>query len=83
MLPAKHSIRLRSFLICNIPEVPEIDHLAKQGNPEKFDLPRSMLHSGDFNFSFSGLKTAVRYLLPKLDGNFRADLCASFQEAII
>ena len=53
------------------------------GNPKKFDLPRSMLNSGDFNFSFSGLKTAVRYLLPKLEGDFHADLCASFQEAVV
>jgi N6-L-threonylcarbamoyladenine synthase len=65
------------------PGGPAIDRLAKQGNPKKFDLPRSMLNSGDFNFSFSGLKTAVRYLLPKLDGDFRADLCASFQEAVV
>jgi N6-L-threonylcarbamoyladenine synthase len=65
------------------PGGPEIDRLAQRGNPRKFDLPRSMLNSGDFNFSFSGLKTAVRYLLPKLDGDFRADLCASFQEAVI
>jgi N6-L-threonylcarbamoyladenine synthase len=42
-----------------------------------------MLKSGDFNFSFSGLKTAVRYLLPKLDGEFHADLCASFQAAVV
>jgi N6-L-threonylcarbamoyladenine synthase len=35
------------------------------------------------NFSFSGLKTAVRYLLPKLRGDFLADLCASFQQAVI
>ena len=47
----------------------------------RFDLPRSMLDSE--NFSFSGLKTAVRYLLPKLKGDFLADLCASFQQAII
>jgi N6-L-threonylcarbamoyladenine synthase len=65
------------------PGGPEIDRLAKLGNPKKFDLPRGMLNSGDFNFSFSGLKTAVRYLLPKLDGDFRADLCASFQEAVV
>jgi N6-L-threonylcarbamoyladenine synthase len=65
------------------PGGPEIDRLAKQGNPKKFDLPRSMSNSRDFNFSFSGLKTAVRYLLPKLEGDFRADLCASFQEAVI
>jgi N6-L-threonylcarbamoyladenine synthase len=65
------------------PGGPEIDRLAKIGDPKKFDLPRSMLNSGDLNFSFSGLKTAVRYLLPKLDGDFRADLCASFQEAVV
>jgi N6-L-threonylcarbamoyladenine synthase len=35
------------------------------------------------NFSFSGLKTAVRYLLPKLHGDFLPDLCASFQQAIV
>jgi N6-L-threonylcarbamoyladenine synthase len=65
------------------PGGPEIDRLARQGNPKKFDLPRSMAKSGDFNFSFSGLKTAVRYLLPKLGGDFHADLCASFQEAVV
>jgi tRNA N6-adenosine threonylcarbamoyltransferase len=65
------------------PGGPEIDRLAREGDPKKFDLPRSMLNSGDFNFSFSGLKTAVRYLLPKLDGDFRSDLCASFQEAVV
>jgi N6-L-threonylcarbamoyladenine synthase len=65
------------------PGGPEIDRLARQGNPKKFELPRSMAKSGDFNFSFSGLKTAVRYLLPKLEGDFRADLCASFQEAVV
>jgi N6-L-threonylcarbamoyladenine synthase len=65
------------------PGGPEIDRLAKRGDPNRFDLPRSMLGSGDFNFSFSGLKTAVRYLLPKLQGDFLADLCASFQEAVV
>jgi N6-L-threonylcarbamoyladenine synthase len=65
------------------PGGPEIDRLARQGNPKKFDLPRSMAKSGDFNFSFSGLKTAVRYLLPKMEGDFHADLCASFQEAVV
>jgi len=65
------------------PGGPEIDRLAKRGDPNRFDLPRSMLGSGDFNFSFSGLKTAVRYLVPKLKGDFLADLCASFQEAVV
>jgi N6-L-threonylcarbamoyladenine synthase len=65
------------------PGGPEIDRLAIEGDPKRFELPRSMLNSGDFNFSFSGLKTAVRYLLPKLEGDYRADLCASFQEAVV
>jgi len=67
------------------PGGPAIDELARSGDPLRFDLPRSMLKSRDFNFSFSGLKTAVRYLLPKLEltDDVRPDLCASFQEAVI
>ena len=48
------------------PGGPKIERHARSGDPERFDLPRSMLDSGDLNFSFSGLKTAVRYLLPKI-----------------
>ena len=48
------------------PGGPEIERCAQRGDPARFDFPRSMLHSGDDNFSFSGLKTAVRYLLPKV-----------------
>jgi N6-L-threonylcarbamoyladenine synthase len=65
------------------PGGPEIDCLARLGDPTRFRLPRSMMGSGDLHFSFSGLKTAVRYLLPKLEGDYLADLCASFQEAVI
>ncbi len=69
------------------PGGPEIDKLAKTGNPSAFDLPRSMLHSGDFTFSFSGLKTAVLYTLEKLprplDPLLLPDLCASIQAAIV
>jgi N6-L-threonylcarbamoyladenine synthase len=46
------------------PGGPEIEKHACGGNPKRFDFPRSML--GSENFSFSGLKTAVRYLLPKI-----------------
>ena len=63
------------------PGGPEIEERARGGDPARFNLPRSMLDSE--NFSFSGLKTAVRYLLPKLHGAFLPDLCASFQEAIV
>ena len=67
------------------PGGPEIERCAQGGDPARFDLPRSMLHSGDSNFSFSGLKTAVRYLLPKLPRapDDERDLCASFQRAVV
>ena len=67
------------------PGGPEIERCAQGGDPARFDLPRSMLHSGDLNFSFSGLKTAVRYLLPKLTRTpeDERDLCASFQRAVV
>jgi N6-L-threonylcarbamoyladenine synthase len=68
------------------PGGPEIDRRATSGDPARFPLPRSMIDSGDFAFSFSGLKTAVRYLLPKIDltdPQTVADLCASFQEAVV
>ena len=50
------------------PGGPEIEKRARGGDPTRFDLPRSMPDSE--NFSFSGLKTAVRYLLPKITGRF-------------
>jgi len=66
------------------PGGPEIDRLARSGDPRRYAFPRSMLDSGDFHFSFSGLKTAVRYTLPKLGAEARLeDLCASFQEAVV
>lgn len=66
------------------PGGPVIDQLARSGNRKAFDFPRSMLDSGDFHFSFSGLKTSVRYLLAKLPGELpKEDLCASFQEAVV
>ncbi len=68
------------------PGGPEIDRLAKEGNPDAYDFPRSMLKRPDHDFSFSGLKTAVLYTIDGLDialAEARADLCASFQEAVI
>ena len=65
------------------PGGPNVNRLATGGDPARVDFPRSMLHSDDFAFSFSGLKTAVRYLLPKLGGISLPDVCASFQEAVV
>lgn len=67
------------------PGGPEIDKLAQQGNPTAYPLPRSFLDGHSLEFSFSGLKTAVLYELPKLDLQnpiVLADLCASVQAAI-
>jgi N6-L-threonylcarbamoyladenine synthase len=58
--------KVAKLLGLGYPGGPEIEMRAQKGDPKKFDLPRSMLSSGDLNFSFSGLKTAVRYLLPKV-----------------
>jgi len=65
------------------PGGPNVNRLACEGDPTRFDFPRSMLSSGDFAFSFSGLKTSVRYLLQKLGDIPVADVCASFQEAVV
>jgi N6-L-threonylcarbamoyladenine synthase len=73
--------KVAKMLGLGYPGGPEIEKRAWCGDPARFDLPRSMLDSE--NFSFSGLKTAVRCLLPTLRGDFVGDLCASFQQAII
>lgn len=72
----------------NYPAGPEIDKLAEQGNPKAFDFPRPLLHDKNDDFSFSGLKTSVRYFLrdnPALleDAQKIRDLCASIQAAIV
>jgi N6-L-threonylcarbamoyladenine synthase len=75
--------KVAKLLGLGYPGGPEIERRAQGGNPARFDLPRSMMHSGDHNFSFSGLKTAVRYLLPKIAEGDITDVCASFQAAVI
>jgi N6-L-threonylcarbamoyladenine synthase len=70
------------------PGGPEIDRLAGEGNPKAYDFPRPMLREPGDDFSFSGLKTAVRYFLrdhPEImdDGKKLRDLCASVQAAIV
>jgi N6-L-threonylcarbamoyladenine synthase len=68
------------------PGGPEVDQLAKLGRHNAFEFPRSMMEPGNFEFSFSGLKTSVLYLLPKVDltaGQTLSDVCASFQEAVV
>jgi N6-L-threonylcarbamoyladenine synthase len=70
------------------PAGPQIDRLAEQGNPKAYEFPRPMLKEANDDFSFSGLKTSVRYFLrdhPQLLVEEQAlrDLCASVQSAIV
>jgi N6-L-threonylcarbamoyladenine synthase len=65
-----------------------IDQNAQGGDPNAFDLPRGLKNKDSFDFSFSGVKTAVMLLAKRLQmegiyDNVTADLCASVQEAII
>ena len=69
------------------PGGPALARLADFGNPAAYALPRPLLHSGDLDFSFAGLKTAVMTQHRKLGSNVceqaRADLAASTQAAIV
>ena len=74
------------------PGGPVLAELAAQGRPDRFKLPRPMLNSGDFDFSFSGLKTAVLTAVrshlasqeaTELDAQTRADMARAFQDAIV
>src|SRR6266849_118683 len=70
------------------PAGPEIDRLSEQGNPRAFDFPRPMINEAHDDFSFSGLKTSVRYFVrdhPRAleDSQDLRDLCASVQAAIV
>lgn len=68
------------------PGGPSISRAALEGDPRVIDFPRPMRESPDFDFSFSGLKTAVRVHLaahPIASDKERADVCASFQEAVV
>ncbi|MCX7659437.1 MAG: tRNA (adenosine(37)-N6)-threonylcarbamoyltransferase complex transferase subunit TsaD [Caldimonas manganoxidans] len=69
------------------PGGPALARLAEFGDPDVFELPRPLLHSGNLDFSFAGLKTAVwtqvRKLGPSMSDPDRANLAASTQAAIV
>ena len=69
------------------PGGPEVSRLAEFGTPGAVVLPRPMLHSGDLDFSFSGLKTAVLTQVKKLGGNVceqaKADIARGFVDAAV
>ncbi len=87
--------KVASMLGLGYPGGPAIEKVARDGRVDAYELPRAFLQ-GDpasrFRFSFSGLKTAVLYAMggqdakqpaPDLDPQTRADLAASFQEAVV
>lgn len=67
------------------PGGPHLSKLAEQGKADAFKFPRPMTHSGDLNFSFSGLKTAVLYTWRDSEQTeeVKKDIAASFQQAVI
>ncbi len=84
--------KVASMLGLGFPGGPVLQRVGASGNPRAFDFPRSFLHDPRLQFSFSGLKTAVRYAIAppgtplpapeSLDPQFIADVAASFQEAV-
>src|SRR5258708_15035601 len=84
--------KVASLLGLGFPGGPAVEREAANGNPAAAKLPRSFLHEDRLDFSFSGLKTAVLYSLagqgnprpaPPPPGQRRADLAASFQQAVV
>lgn len=84
--------KVARLLNLGFPGGPVIQRVAQSGNPDRFDLPRPLLHHEvhRFNFSFSGLKTAVLNLVRQLeqdgidltDATVVADIAATFQTAV-
>lgn len=84
--------KVAKILGLSYPGGPSIQRAARDGDPGKYRMPRPLLHSGQLDFSFSGLKTAVLYAargipgpgqLPETPADRVADLAASFQEAAV
>ena len=79
--------KIARFIGLGFPGGPALDKLARGGDPGAISFPRAMIDSGDYDFSLSGLKTAVlRHVKGERDAGRDvdlADLAASFQEAIV
>jgi N6-L-threonylcarbamoyladenine synthase len=84
--------KVASILGLDFPGGPAVEREAAGANPKAFRLPRSFLHEKRLDFSFSGIKTAVLYTVhgqsatggtPPAPGQRRADIAASFQQAVV
>ena len=65
------------------PGGPALSRLAESGNPKRYRLPRPMIGSGDLEFSFSGLKTAVHTLVRNEPGASHPDIARAFVDAVV
>jgi N6-L-threonylcarbamoyladenine synthase len=77
--------KVGKMLGLSYPAGPLVEALAKKGDGKKYELPKPLLHEKNCNFSFSGLKTAVKRLIDAntpLNEQMKADIAASFQETI-
>jgi N6-L-threonylcarbamoyladenine synthase len=79
--------KVARFLGLGFPGGPELDRLARDGDPEAVRFPRAMAGSGDYDFSLSGLKTAVVRHVRREEREGKKtpvpDIAASFQEAVV
>jgi N6-L-threonylcarbamoyladenine synthase len=77
--------KVAKLLGLGYPGGPEVENAAREGNPAAIAFPRGKLNDPDFDFSFSGIKTAVLYWLRKREQKSEVvpDLCASFQQAVV
>ncbi|OAA30065.1 protein kinase [Kosmotoga arenicorallina S304] len=74
--------KVARLLGLSYPGGPEIEKLAKKGEV-KYSFPRSLREKGNYDFSFSGLKTSVLYFIKKNPGAKKEDIAASFQAAVV
>ena len=78
--------KVAKMMKLGFPGGPIISRLAEFGDAKRFLFPRPMMHAPNFDFSFSGLKTSVLYMLrdlKKLDVKTKRDIAASFQSAVV
>lgn len=81
--------KVAKLLDLGYPGGPVVSQYAENGDENKYELPMPMVNSGDYDWSYSGLKTAIRYLVNELKETepltekIKADICASFQKVAV
>lgn len=78
--------KVGKMLGLDYPAGPEIDKLAKNGDPNFISFPRALMNEENYDFSFSGIKTSVLYWLKKqsqITNELRTHIAASFQRAVV